>query len=115
MKKFPEGILGTITMALAFDLHQRYRTTHPSHFSGTELAVDIVKAVKWVHAEDPDLADAIVGHAFQLASDLKPRPVPFAVSADCVATSLAQQSSHPYGQWSRDQSREFVERCLNRS
>ncbi|MFE9319219.1 hypothetical protein ACFYNV_29670 [Streptomyces albidoflavus] len=112
MTKFPEGILGTIKMALAFDLHQRYRTSRPGHFSGTELAVDVVKALKWVHAEDPDRADIIVRNAFQLASELKPHPVPFAASAECVVTSLTQ-SSHPYGRWSWDQSREFVERCLN--
>ncbi|AQW50725.1 hypothetical protein ACIQPP_19580 [Streptomyces violaceusniger] len=108
VSNFPTGVLSTIRHALVFNLreyHQRFGEDLPD----SDLYVDIVKAVKWVHETDPQTAVSLVWHAFQEAT-VDDGPT-LEDAARCLRLSLTQ-SSEPYGRWTPEEADGFVAAAL---
>ena len=112
MSVFPSGVTGTIRHALALNLRHYAQQFGVDNLSGSDLYVDVITALKWVHSVDPQTAVYIARHALQEAVDEGDRhPVPLKDAALCLRHSLTQ-TSESYGKWSHDQAEAFVTAAL---
>ncbi|MFJ9101111.1 hypothetical protein ACIRJM_21895 [Streptomyces sp. NPDC102405] len=112
MSDLPAGVTGAIGRALAFNLRHHGQQFGMDNLRFTDLYVDVIKALKWVHSVDPAMAVRVARRALQDAADEGDKlPVPLKDSALCLRHSLTQ-SSVPYGKWSEDQADAFVTAVL---
>ncbi|MFD9496879.1 hypothetical protein ACFWA1_35995 [Streptomyces sp. NPDC060005] len=115
MSDFPPGVTTTIRHALVFQLrdgHRRYGADLPA----MDLYPDIIRALKWVHTEDPERALWLVWSTFQdvssYAEDGSGPPLENAVR--CVRHSLTQDSP-PLGRWTEEEAECFVTEAMTKS
>ena len=112
MSDLPEGVTGAIRHALALNLRHYAQQFGVDNLSGSDLYVDVITALKWVHSVDPQTAVYVARHALQEATDEGDQhPVPLKDAALCLRHSLTQ-ASVPYGKWSQDQAEAFVTAVL---
>ncbi|WP_328418517.1 hypothetical protein OG542_40225 (plasmid) [Streptomyces violaceus] len=112
MSDFPSGVTGAIGHALALNLRHYGQQFGMDNLRWSDLYVDVITALKWVHSVDPATAVNVARRALQDAADEGDKqPVPLKESALCLRHSLTQ-ASVPYGKWSQDQAEAFVTAVL---
>lgn len=112
MSDLPSGVPGAIGHALALNLRHYAEQFGVDNLSGTDLYVDVISALKWVHSVDPATAVYVARHALLEAADEGDKqPVPLKEGALCLRHSLTQ-ASVPYGKWSRGRAEAFVTAVL---
>ncbi|WP_338775249.1 hypothetical protein [Streptomyces sp. DG1A-41] len=112
MSDLPAGVTGAIGHALAFNLRHHGQQFGLDNLRWTDLYVDVITALKWVHSVDPATAVYVARRALQDAADEGDKqPVPLKEAALCLRHSLTQ-GSVPYGKWSEEQAEAFVTAVL---
>ncbi|MEU0061706.1 hypothetical protein [Streptomyces sp. NPDC006334] len=112
MSDLPAGATGAIRHALALNLRHYGQQFGVDKLRWTDLYVDVITALKWVHSVDPQTAVYVARHALQEAADEGDKqPVPLKEAALCLRHSLTQ-ASVPYGKWSEEQAEAFVTAVL---
>lgn len=112
MSDLPDGVPGAIGHALALNLRHYYQQFGPDNLSGSDLYVDVITALKWVHSVDPETAVFVARNALVEAADEgDSNPVPLKDAVLCLRHSLTQ-ASVPYGKWSQHQAEAFVTAAL---
>ncbi|MGY3676448.1 hypothetical protein [Streptomyces sp. TE33382] len=110
MSVFPPGVCGTIRIALEGNLRQYHQRFGSDTLPVADLAVDIIKALKWVHSVDPDTAVSLAWRALTTVSS-DTDGLTLEAASRCLRHSLTQGSA-PYGKWTSDQAERFVTAAL---
>ncbi|MEV7881866.1 hypothetical protein [Streptomyces microflavus] len=115
MSDFPPGVLPTLQHALVFNLLDAYRRVgHDLPFC--DLYPDLIRALKWVHAQDPETAVSVVWNTLEhLAGHTQTEGGPATeAAARCLRFSLTR-TTPPFGEWSEEQADRFVTAALIKS
>ncbi|WP_406128011.1 hypothetical protein [Streptomyces sp. NBC_00989] len=112
---FPPGVTTTIRHALVFNLrdgHRRYGADLPA----MDLYPDIIRALKWVHAEDPDRAHWLAWSAFEDVSSHaeENNGPPLEAAISCLRHSLTRETP-PFGSWTEEEADRFITAARTRS
>jgi hypothetical protein len=108
---FPPGVLPTIRHALVLNLldgHRRAGDDLPAY----DLYGDIVRALKWVHSQDPEEAVWIAWRALEDVAGHEDGPSREA-AARCLCFSLTR-TTPPFG-WTVEEADRFVTAALIKS
>lgn len=113
MSDFPPGVTATIRHALVLNLLEAHRRAGDD-LPACDLYPDIIRALKWVHSQDPDRAVWLAWHALEevggYTSSDEDGPSAEAV-ARCLRFSLTRETP-PFDKWSEDEADRFVTAAL---
>ncbi|MEF9908620.1 hypothetical protein ACQSMD_33430 [Streptomyces flavovirens] len=112
MSDFPPGVLPTIRHALVLNLLDAHRRVGDD-LPACDLYPEIIRALKWVHSQDPDTAVWAVWHALEEVSgytETEGGPTTEA-AARCLRFSLTRDTP-PFDEWSEVQADRFITAAL---
>jgi hypothetical protein len=109
---FPPGVLPTIRHALVFNLLDAHRHAGDD-LPACDLYPEIVRALKWVHSQDPDGAVWLAWHALEEVDGHAPSEdgPSRETAARCLRFSLTR-STPPFDAWTEDEADRFVTAAL---
>lgn len=115
MSDFPPGVLPAIRHALVFNMLDAYRRAGDD-LPACDLYPDIIRAVRWVHSQNPEDAVWLAWHALEEVQGRtgdEDGPTREA-AARCLRFSLTQDTP-PFDAWSEDEADRFVTAALLKS